>query len=473
MSTGSRILLADDEADCSRSLAEILTRDGHRVTVTPDGSRARQELLSQDDLGLVIAELAVPEVDGFELLRVAHQARPGLPVILMSEFGSVETAVAALRRGAFHYFQKPLDMQAVRATVKEALVAPPPSQSAAPPPSRPRRAAPVTVDQLGIVGQGPWYEHALSLVRRVAPTRATVLVTGESGTGKELFARAIHKLSGRSGPFVAVSCAALPRDLLESELFGHEKGAFTGAERQRLGRFELAHGGTLLLDEIGEVPPDLQVKLLRVIQEREFERIGGTETVKIDVRIVAATNRDLDAAVAAKQFREDLLYRLKVVEIALPPLRERPDDIDLLARHFISRYAEANGRDLMEVPSAVLQAMRAYAWPGNTRELENCIERAVVLADPDATEVELHLLPDAVARAASGSSGHPSGRPAGGAVGRRVPLHQLEESERVQALLEALAAVDGNAAAAARALGVTPRSVRYYADRYNLPRQSR
>jgi DNA-binding NtrC family response regulator len=470
--TGSRILLADDEPNCSRILAEVLVRDGHRVIVTPDGSRARQELLSQDELGLVIAELAVPEVDGFELLRVARQARPGLPVILMSEFGTVETAVTALRRGAFHYFQKPLDIDAVRATVKEALVAPHPAV-APPQPPRPRRVAPVAADDLGIVGQGPWYERSLSLVRRAAPARATVLLTGESGTGKELFARAIHKVSGRSGPFVAVSCAALPRDLLESELFGHEKGAFTGAERQRLGRFELADGGTLLLDEIGEVPLDLQVKLLRVLQEREFERIGGTETVKVDVRIVAATNRDLEAAVNHRQFREDLFYRLKVVEIALPPLRERPDDIGLLARHFIIRYSEANDRVVMDIPSAALEALRCYAWPGNTRELENCIERAVVLADPDATEVDLSLLPEAIARAAAEAGGRPSGWPVAEALDQPVPLHQVGEDERLRALREALAAADGNAAAAARALGVTPRSVRYYADRYAIPRKSR
>jgi DNA-binding NtrC family response regulator len=452
----------------------VLVRDGHRVTIVLDGTHAREKLLAQERLDLLIAELAVPAVDGFELLQVAHQARSGLPVILISEFGTVETAVAALRRGAFHYFQKPLDMDAVRATVKEALSGLAPVPEAAALVRRPRlvSAAPAA-DDLGIVGQGSWYDRSLSLVRRAAPTRATVLLTGESGTGKELFARAIHKLSGRPGPFVAVSCAALPRDLLESELFGHEKGAFTGAERQRLGRFELAHTGTLLLDEIGEVPPDLQVKLLRVLQEREFQRIGGTETVRVDVRIIAATNRDLEAAVKERVFREDLFYRLKVVEIALPPLRERRDDVDPLARHFIRRYSEVNDRVALDIPGPVLHALREYSWPGNTRELENCIERVVVLADPDATEVDLSLLPEAICRGGAEAAGGLGDSPTGHEIQARLPLRFAEDEVRVRALREALAATNGNAVAAARILGVTPRSVRYYADRYGVPRRSR
>jgi DNA-binding NtrC family response regulator len=473
VSSGSRILLADDEPKCSEVLAEVLVRDGHRVTVAPDGARAREELLAQGSLDLLIAELAVPGVDGFELLQVARQAFPGLPVILMSEFGTVETAVTALRRGAFHYFQKPLDMDVVRATVNEALsaraaVADLPFQA-----PRTRVVDPAPADDLGIVGRGPWYERSLALVRRVAPARATVLLTGESGTGKELFARAIHRLSGRPGPFVAVSCAALPRDLLESELFGHEKGAFTGAERQRLGRFELAHTGTLLLDEIGEVPLDLQVKLLRVLQEREFERIGGTQTVKVDVRIIASTNRDLAAAAREKTFREDLLYRLKVVEIALPPLRERREDVDLLARHFAVRYAEDNGRITLDIPSPVLRALRSYPWPGNTRELENCIERAVVLADPNATEIDLSLLPEVICQAGAEAARGQGDSATGGQSQASLPLERVEDDTRLRAFREALAATDGNAVVAARILGVTPRSVRYYADRYGIPRKTR
>jgi DNA-binding NtrC family response regulator len=454
VSSGSRILLADDEPKCSEVLAEVLVRDGHRVTVAPDGARAREELLAQGSLDLLIAELAVPGVDGFELLQVARQAFPGLPVILMSEFGTVETAVTALRRGAFHYFQKPLDMDVVRATVNEALsaraaVADLPFQA-----PRTRVVDPAPADDLGIVGRGPWYERSLALVRRVAPARATVLLTGESGTGKELFARAIHRLSGRPGPFVAVSCAALPRDLLESELFGHEKGAFTGAERQRLGRFELAHTGTLLL-------------------EREFERIGGTQTVKVDVRIIASTNRDLAAAAREKTFREDLLYRLKVVEIALPPLRERREDVDLLARHFAVRYAEDNGRITLDIPSPVLRALRSYPWPGNTRELENCIERAVVLADPNATEIDLSLLPEVICQAGAEAARGQGDSATGGQSQASLPLERVEDDTRLRAFREALAATDGNAVVAARILGVTPRSVRYYADRYGIPRKTR
>jgi len=473
MSTRSSILLADNEANSSQALRALLEKDGHRVTLTPDGEAARH-LLETDQIDLLIAELVVPACDGFGLLKAAHQVRPSMPVILMSQYGTVETAVRALRQGAYHYFQKPLDTNALRAAIAEALSSP----SASPPGywSVPQKRAQTSdLDDLGIVGRGPWREEVLDLLRRVAPTRATVLLAGESGTGKELFARAIHRMSGRKGPFVAVSCAALSRDLLESELFGHEKGSFTGADRQKPGRFELADGGTLLLDEIGDVPTDLQVKLLRVLQERQFERVGGTETLKVDVRIVAATNRDLAAAIHEGTLREDLYYRLKVVEIALPPLRERPADIEPLARHFVQVYAAANRKEVADVGASVLRLLERHPWPGNVRELENSIERAVVLAEPAAAELDPSLLPETVRNGTPSLCGLAADRAQPARVsrpGRVLPLlHQMEESERVHCLSDALQNSAGNATRAAKLLGVSPRSVRYYADKYGLARR--
>jgi DNA-binding NtrC family response regulator len=466
MSTRSCILVADDEADSSRRLGAALEKDGYQVLATTDGGEARQ-VITDEAVDLLISELAIPSLNGFELLDAAHQVRPTLPVILVSSYGTVETAVKALRQGAYHYFQKPLDLDAVRATVAEALGSASARMSVRPS-GRGRAATMPGPHGLGIVGRGPWLQQALDLVRRVAPTRATVLLTGESGTGKELFARAIHRLKGRSGPFVAVSCGALSRDLLESELFGHEKGAFTGADRQKPGRFELADGGTLFLDEIAEMPVDLQVKLLRVLQERQFERVGGTETLTVDVRIIAATNQDLADAVRQRTFREDLYYRLKVVEIALLPLRKRPEDIEPLVGHFIETYARANGKRIAGVSPEALALLQRYPWPGNARELENYVERAVVLAEPDAAELDPSLLPDAVRLGSPELRFQP-------VTAWEPPISVREGGEQLQraALHEALTKCNGNATQAARLLGVSPRWVRYHADRWDLWRRGR
>ncbi len=363
MNTASHILLVDEEAS-GQALCAALQSDGHEVEMLTDGQEAHRVVRTQQ-VDLLIADLVVPGTDGFELLSAARSVRPSMPVILMSGYGTVETAVRALRQGAFHYFQKPLDLDEVRLTVSEALetCAAPASAPAHTPAARRPAPAPKITD-LGIVGRGAWLEEALDVLRRVGPTRTTVLLTGGSGTGKELFARAVHRLSGRKGPFVAVSCAALSRDLLESELFGHEKGSFTGADHRKLGRFELAHTGTLFLDEIGEVPLDLQVKLLRVLQERQFERVGGTDTLTVDVRIVAATNRDLTTAIQEKIFREDLYYRLKVIEILLPPLHERPQDVEPLAEHFIRYYASVSGKPALNMGPEALRLLQHYPWPG-------------------------------------------------------------------------------------------------------------
>ena len=464
---GSHILLADEEADCCRVLCAALTKDGHRVDIAADGEAACQALTT-DSVDLVIADLIVPGIDGFGLLQRARETRPAVPVILVSGYGTVETAVQAIKMGAYHYFQKPLNLEAVRAVVAEALEN---AGAPSPPPDSPGRPAERSLhSDLGIVGRGRWFEEVMSLLRKLAPTRATALLAGESGTGKELFARAIHTMSGRKGPFVAVSCSALSRDLLESELFGHEKGAFTGADRQKPGRFELADDGTLLLDEVGDIPVDLQVKLLRVLQERQFERVGGTQSIDVDVRIIAATNRDLAAAVRGRSFREDLYYRLKVVEIDLPPLRERPEDIELLTQQFIETYSRVNRRGIQQAGEQVLDLFQSYPWPGNIRELENAIERAVVLSEPQAKELDVALLPQNI------RNGTPTLFLNGGSMGARPNLpdsasgfpQKMDEAAWVRALGDALHETNGNAAAAARLLGVSAAVVRRSADKYGL-----
>ncbi len=474
MGKSSQILIADEEVQARQALAAALRKDGHRVLMVSDGSEARRSIETAE-IDLLVADLVLPSIDGFELLRAIQQQRPALPVVLMSGYGNVETAVKALKEGAYHYFEKPLDLDAVRAVVAEALG----SGHSGAKTVRPRvvnghrSVVEPEPDDLGIVGAGPWMQEVLDILRRVAPTRATVLLAGPSGTGKELFARAIHRMSGRKGPFVAVSCAALSRELLESELFGHEKGAFTGAERQKIGRFELAHGGTLLLDEIGDIPLDLQVKLLRVLQERQIERVGGTETISVDVRIVAATNRDLAAAVQDRSFREDLYYRLKVIELILPPLRERSQDVEPLARHFAKIYSHANGKRVLGISAEALTCLSCYPWPGNVRELENVIERAVVLAGPDEAEINARLLPTNVRLREPAPPKTPGQAFIAPPQPSPAPRHfrDMDDDERVQALREVLDRVAGNAARAAQALGVSARSIRYYADKYGLWRR--
>ena len=469
---GSHILVADEEPECSRILSGALTKDGYRVQLAADGEAACQ-VMADNNVDLVIADLIIPGIDGFGVLQRAKETRPSIPVILVSGFGTVETAVQAIKMGAYYYFQKPLDLEAVRAVVSEALDAvSPPLRAPEAPSDIPKQTAPL---DLGIVGQGRWFEEIMGLLRKLAPTRATALLEGESGSGKELFARAIHTMSGRKGPFVAVSCSALSRDLLESELFGHEKGAFTGADRQKPGRFELADGGTLLLDEVGDIPRDLQVKLLRVLQERQFERVGGTKSIDVDVRIVAASNRNLAAAVREGAFREDLYYRLKVVEIDLPPLRERPEDIELLTQRFVETYSRANGKRVRQAGKDVIELLQSYPWPGNVRELENAVERAVVLSEPQATELDVALLPHSI------RSGTPTLFLNGGSMGANPrpgreasgSPQNIDEPTWVRALGDALRRTNGNAAGAARLLGVSAAVVRRSADKYGLREKRR
>jgi DNA-binding NtrC family response regulator len=394
MGQSSRILLVEDERELRDILSAAIAKEGHEVFVSESGGEALG-MIKKQKIDLLLSDVVLGDINGVELLRGVRRLDPLLPVILMSGYGTIRTAVEAMKLGACDYLPKPFELNELRKIMANALELraldkEPPAVSA-------RSKKPSRLNN--IVGQGRWKEEIIQVIARVAPSRATVLLCGESGTGKELVARAIHANSTRQGkPFIAVACAALPRDLLESELFGHEKGAFTGAVAQRPGRFELADGGTLFLDEIGELPLDLQVKLLRVLQEREFERIGGTRSIKVDVRMLAATNRDLDDAVRKGQFREDLYYRLRVIEIHLPPLRKRKEDILLLANHFLAKFNRENGKHLAQIAPSAIRVLSTHHWYGNIRELENAIEHAVVMSPPEATLLEPSFLPASLSK---------------------------------------------------------------------------
>ncbi len=371
------ILIVDDEKNYLLVLEDLLVEEGYQV-VTADSAQKALEILKGHDLDVVITDMKMPGMDGMTLLQRVHAQNPDLPVIMMTAYGSVEKAVEAMRKGAFDYILKPFENIEFKLTIRKAidhfqLVC------------QNRYLTRELQDRYqfnNIIGKSASMQRIYRLIEKVAPSKATVLVTGESGTGKELIARAIHFNSPRvERAFISVNCGALPETLLESELFGHERGAFSGAVSQRKGRFELAHEGTLFLDEISEMSPPLQVKLLRVLQEMEFERVGGTQTLKVDVRMVAASNRELRVEVADGRFRSDLFYRLNVVHVHLPPLRERKDDIPLLVNHFLKKFAGEGSLCGLKLEPEAMRLLLDYAWPGNVRELENVIERAVILCN--------------------------------------------------------------------------------------------
>lgn len=374
-----RVLVVDDDQAIREALCRTLERLGYDAEAVEDG-QAGLDRLRQGGVHILLADLKMPKLSGQELLKAAKTISPDVEVIVITGHGTVEDAVEAMKEGAYDFITKPfkrvqLEKTITKAAEKQGLVLQ-------------NRALQKRLDDLQtgghIIGRSPLMLRTLDLVNQVAPSTATVLIQGESGTGKELIANAIHHGSPRRGrPFIKVSCAALPETLLESELFGYERGAFTGATARKEGRFELADGGTLFLDEIGELSPATQAKLLRVLQEGEFERLGGTRTLKVDVRLVAATNADLATLVRDKRFREDLFYRLNVITIALPPLRERREDVPLLAHHFLRRFAERNGKGITGFTDEAMDLLEGYTWPGNVRELENVIERAVVLTRSD------------------------------------------------------------------------------------------
>lgn len=392
------VLLVEDKDSLRTMLRLALEAQGYTVIEARDEAEARTSL-GQSLPAVVLTDLRFPEGDGFGVLRAAKDADPDLPVIVMTAYGSIQDAVAAMKDGALDFLAKPVEpdhllLMVERALAQRRLLS---EYNLLKEEAMKRRGVP------SIIGESPAIRQTLQSVQRAAGSDTTVLLEGESGTGKELFARAVHALSERStGPFVAINCAAIPDTLLEAELFGYEKGAFTGAAQRKPGRFELAQGGTLFLDEIGEVPLSVQAKLLRAIETRRFERLGGTATIHVDVRLVAATNRGLRQAVQLRQFREDLFFRLSVFPVTIPPLRDRPTDVPLLARHFVERTCSDLGRKPLALSERAFEALTQYGWPGNVRELQNAIERAVILSDGD-TIVPGHLdLRSALLPAAAG-----------------------------------------------------------------------
>ncbi len=444
------ILIVDDEANARAALATILTEEGYEVAEAADGEEGLRKLTELSP-ALVLTDVRMPRKDGLWLLREARAQGNEAVFVVMTAFASVEAAVEAMRAGAESYLTKPLDVDAVLVVIERAL-----EKRALQREARSLRERVREQFRLkSMVGESPELHAVLEVIRQAAPTRATVLVLGESGTGKELVAQALHEESPRKDkPFVKVSCAALSETLLESELFGHERGSFTGAQARKEGRFELADGGTLFLDEIGEISPATQVKLLRAVQTREFERVGGTQTLKVDVRLVAATNRDLAAEVRAGRFREDLYYRLNVVAVTLPPLRRRKSDIPLLVNCFLDKYDEAYGKQVRSLAPGTLDALLAYDWPGNVRELENAIERAVVLAKSS------QLTADDLPATLRGP------RPGQREPGALIPGASMAQIER-EAILRTLEMVSGSTLHAAEVLGISVRKIQYRLKQYS------
>jgi two-component system response regulator HydG len=445
----AKILVVDDEASARSGLAKLLEQEGYQVDTAADGKLAL-ELLAEKAPNLIVTDLKMPNMDGMELVAKVREQYPDIPTIVTTAFSDVSSAVQAMRAGAEDYLTKPVDFDALLLAVERALQR---SELAAEAENLRRQLR--TRDHAGLeglLGTSPAMQRVYGMAKQVAPSRATVLITGESGTGKGELARALHALSPRaSAPFVSLHCSALAETLLESELFGHEKGAFTGADRRRAGRFEQADGGTLFLDEIGEIPATTQVKLLRVLQEKTFERVGGNETLKVDVRLVAATNKDLATEVREKRFREDLYYRLNVVHIEMPPLRLRGQDVVVLAEHFLRKFARENHRQIDGLSPIARAKLMSHRWPGNVRELENAMERAVVFSE--GSLVEADSLPFNAAPESPD--------------GIRIPGSTLAELEK-HAILATLEAAENSTSRAAEILDISVRTIQYRLHEYGV-----
>ncbi len=451
MKTKPTLLIVDDEKNTREGLARAL-RGPYRVLLADTGARAL-ELLGGETVDLLLSDVRMPGMDGLTLMRRALARTPQPVCILLTAYGTIETAVEAMKDGAYDFLTKPVNLDRLDLLLQRALA----SRDMEKENRRLREQLDARYGLEQIVGTSPAMEEVFDTIRQVAPSRATVLVQGESGTGKELVAHAVHQLSPRAkGPFVAVHCAALAPSLLESELFGHESGAFTGAVEKRLGRFELADGGTLFLDEIGEIPGSVQVKILRVLEEHRFERVGGQATLDVDVRLIAATNRDLEAMVEQGTFRGDLFYRLHVVAINLPPLRERMDDMPLLANRFLREFAAENGKQVEGITADALDVLMGCSWPGNVRELRNVIERMVVMGRGD--KLSVRDIPPGL-REAAGAPRPPRGR-----HGADRSLSELERA----AVTQALEACGGNRVQAARRLGISRRTLHRKLNEYGL-----
>jgi len=452
-----RILVVDDEVKMRRLLEMSLKNMGHDVVQAADGAEA-MACFDEAPFDLVMTDLNMPRMDGMQLLRNLRERGEEVPVIVLTAFGTIETAVEAMKLGAADYIIRPFEMDTVELAVTRAL-----AMGAM---QRENRFLRDEVERGWgeFIGRSPKMRELYDLIRQVAPARSSVLIVGETGTGKELVARAIHQASGRGGLFVPINCAAIPADLLESELFGHQKGAFTGAHRDRMGKFELSSGGTIFLDEVTEMPQALQAKLLRVLQEETVERLGAQRAVRVDLRIVAATNRDPQQAVDDGALRQDLFFRLNVVRVDVPPLRERREDIQSLAGHFLQKYSSELGRQTPLLTEAVLQCLLAYAWPGNVRELENLMERASVLCR--GTTIDLQLLPQDMTAAAVASSAVPAAN-----IPEKSETLVLEEQVSAlekRLITAALERSGDNKSAASRLLGVSERTLWYKIKKYGL-----
>lgn len=443
------ILIIDDEKNIREGLAMALEMEGYTVALASDG-KSGLERVAKGDIDLVITDLRMPGVSGEEVLAKVTSETPGLPVIVLTGHGSIDSAVDAMRSGAYDFLTKPLNLDRLTLIVKRALA----NREL----SLRHRELVDEVDKSkcfeSIIGKSAEMQKIFQMVRRVADSKASVLITGESGVGKELIANAIHNLSSRkNNPLIKVHCAALSENLLESELFGHEKGAFTGAVARKRGRFELAHSGTIFLDEIGEIDQNVQIKILRVLQDKRFERVGGEDTVEVDVRLVTATNRDLEKEIAEGRFREDLYYRLNVVHIHVPPLRERKDDIPLLVQSFLKEFAKENGKDITAIDACARSALYKFDWPGNIRQLRNCIESAVVMCTGNT--ITLDDLPPGIAPKDSKDTIQiPSGT-------------TLSEAERI-IIQQSLADNRGNKSKTAEILGIGRKTLHRKLEEYGM-----
>ncbi|MBI5016194.1 MAG: sigma-54-dependent Fis family transcriptional regulator [Deltaproteobacteria bacterium] len=453
----SRILVVDDDASLRRIVEYNLAEEGHAVATAGSGEEALSAL-EKARFDLVVTDIKMPGMDGMDLLRKVKESAPETQVIVITAFGTIEMAVEAMKAGAFEYITKPFNRDELKLTVRKALR----FQTLESENVRLKREVTRKFGFENIVGDSSQMQAVFRLVEKVADSDASVLITGESGTGKELVARAIHYRSSRAQrPFLALNCAAIPRELLESELFGHKKGSFTGAIRDKKGKFEEAQGGTLFLDEIGELPIDLQAKILRALQEREVTPVGGNDVLKVDARILAATNRDLEEAIEEGRFREDLYYRLAVVPIHMPSLRERPDDVPLLVAHFLK---ELSGKKPVTVDRDAMEALRRYPWKGNVRELENTIERLLILRESDT--IRRDDLPEKICSPSTA----PEGPEAGFTFTFPPEGFGLEEAERAL-ILEALRRSGWNQSRAAQFLRVPRHILLYRMEKFDIPRR--
>lgn len=450
------ILVVDDEKNMRVVLAAMLKKEGYRILAASDGLEAC-EIVDRDCVDVVVTDLKMPRLDGLGLLARIEKEYPSIPVIIITAHGTIANAVEAVKQGAFDYITKPFEQEELKHIVGKAVTTKCLSEGELVPGS-------TDGEFRDIIGSGPSMAEIYEIIGTVAPTTTTVLVRGETGTGKELIARAIHRQSPRKdAPFIKINCAAIPENLMESELFGYEKGAFTGAAGRKFGRFEQAHRGSLFLDEVGELPRDMQAKLLRVLQDQEFERVGGLETIKVDVRLIAATNRDLRKDVEEGRFREDLFYRLNVLPVTLPPLREREEDIELLFQYFLDKFNRKLNRRVETVEPQVREHFRKYAWPGNIREMENLMERLVLLAKERTLRVS--DLPEEMRYAAPAGNGAVKVNDAGSF--KNILRERTESIERGM-IADVLEACEGNVSQAARKLGLSRKGLQLKMIRYGL-----